>query len=93
MIVWLNGAFRGGKTALAAGLCRALPAAVAAKPCAPTAARRAHDYQQAAADWMHAAGHVVDTGALTPEQALEAALAHLHLTAAGRPRPPEVPQA
>ncbi|CAL9330469.1 hypothetical protein [Streptomyces sp. enrichment culture] len=93
MIVWLNGAFGGGKTTLAAGLCRALPAAVAAKPFAPTAARRAHDYQQAAADWMHAAGHVVDTSALTPEQALEAALAHLHLTAVVRPRLPEVPQA
>ncbi|MFF7097754.1 AAA family ATPase [Streptomyces rubradiris] len=47
--------------------------------------RRAHAYQLAAADWMHAAGHVIDTSALTPEQALEAALAHLHLTAAGRP--------
>ncbi|MFE9899062.1 hypothetical protein [Streptomyces achromogenes] len=55
--------------------------------------RRAHDSQQAAADWMHAAGHVVDTSALSREQALEAALVHLHLTAAVRPRRPEVPQA
>ncbi|MDN3260844.1 hypothetical protein QWJ26_13670 [Streptomyces sp. CSDS2] len=54
---------------------------------------RAYDCQQAAADWMHAAGRVIDTSALTPEQALEAALAHLHLTAAVRPRLPEVPQA
>ncbi|WP_381560922.1 hypothetical protein [Streptomyces eurythermus] len=92
MIVWLNRAFGGGKRPLAAGLYRARRA-VAAKPFAPTAARRAHDYRQAAADWMHAAGHVINTNALTPEPPLEAALAHLHLTAAGRPQLPEVPQA
>ncbi|GGR59277.1 hypothetical protein JHN54_05810 [Streptomyces sp. MBT70] len=93
MIVWLNRAFGGGKTTLAAGLCRALPGVGAARPFAPTAARRAHGCQQAAADWMHAAGHVVDTSALTSEQALEAVLTHLHLTAVVRPRPPEAPQA
>ncbi|WP_328971572.1 ATP-binding protein [Streptomyces goshikiensis] len=38
--------------------------------------RRAHDYEQAAAEWLHDAGHVIDTNALTPKQTLQAALAH-----------------
>ncbi|WP_437053348.1 AAA family ATPase [Streptomyces sp. enrichment culture] len=32
MIIWLNGPFGGGKTTLAAGLCRALPGAMVADP-------------------------------------------------------------
>ncbi|HLL34052.1 MAG TPA: hypothetical protein VK545_09180, partial [Streptomyces sp.] len=43
--------------------------------------RRAPDYHRAAAEWMHADGHVVDTSALTPEQTRQAALDHLHLPA------------
>ncbi|WP_307815067.1 AAA family ATPase, partial [Streptomyces clavuligerus] len=38
--------------------------------------RRAGDYQQAAAGWMHAHGHVIDTSFLTPGQTLQAALHH-----------------
>ncbi|MFJ3933871.1 AAA family ATPase [Streptomyces sp. NPDC090029] len=55
--------------------------------------RRAADYQQAATDWMHADGHVIDTSALTPEQTLDAALDHLRLPAPGQPRSPEALQA
>ncbi|AKN74954.1 hypothetical protein QR97_39390 [Streptomyces sp. PBH53] len=32
MIVWLNGPFGGGRTTLAAGLCRAVPGATVADP-------------------------------------------------------------
>ncbi|MFJ4526180.1 hypothetical protein ACIP4Y_35575 [Streptomyces sp. NPDC088810] len=53
----------------------------------------ARDYQQAATGWMHADGHVIDTGTLTPEQTLHAALDHLHLPVPTRPRSPETSQA
>ncbi|MEU2251379.1 ATP/GTP-binding protein [Streptomyces sp. NPDC019224] len=39
---------------------------------------RAADYQEAAVSWLHAQGHVIDTTALTADQTLQAALAHLH---------------
>ncbi|RST18507.1 ATP/GTP-binding protein [Streptomyces sp. WAC05374] len=55
--------------------------------------RRVPDYQQAATDWLHADGHVIDTSALTPERTVQAALAQLHLTAPARPRPAETPEA
>jgi hypothetical protein len=54
--------------------------------------RRALDYQQAATRWMHTDGHVIDTSALTPEQTLRAALAHLRLATPVRDELPEVPQ-
>ncbi|MFE9846571.1 hypothetical protein [Streptomyces goshikiensis] len=41
--------------------------------------RRITDYEQAFATWLHTA-HVIDTGNLTPGQALEAAPAHLART-------------
>lgn len=49
--------------------------------------RRATSYQNAAASWMHAHGHVIDTSTLTAGQTLQTALAHLHTTepAAGKP--------
>ncbi|MFJ2111928.1 AAA family ATPase [Streptomyces sp. NPDC087850] len=40
--------------------------------------RRVHDYEQAAAEWLHDAARVIDTSTLTPEQALQATLAHLN---------------
>jgi hypothetical protein len=54
--------------------------------------RRVSDYEQAATGWMQADGHVIDTSALTPEQTLDAALAHLRLPAPARPRSPEALQ-
>ncbi|MFJ4125989.1 AAA family ATPase [[Kitasatospora] papulosa] len=39
--------------------------------------RRAADYFTAAATWMHASGHVIDTTALSPEQTLRLTLTHL----------------
>lgn len=42
--------------------------------------RRAADYHRAAADWLHADGHVIDTSTLTSGQTLQAALHHLHTT-------------
>ncbi|MYU06067.1 AAA family ATPase [Streptomyces sp. SID8366] len=54
--------------------------------------RRAADCEQAATDWMHEGGHVIDTSALTPEQTLHAALDHLRPGVPARPRPPDASQ-
>ncbi|MFE9219657.1 AAA family ATPase [Streptomyces lavendulae] len=52
--------------------------------------RRAADYAAAAAAWMHADAHLIDTSALTPEAVLDAALTRLlptHLATADGVRP------
>ncbi|WP_285529935.1 ATP/GTP-binding protein [Streptomyces lavendulae] len=52
--------------------------------------RRAPEYAAAAAAWMHADGHVIDTSALPADAVLQTALTHLspaHLTTADGVRP------
>ncbi|MGW2485615.1 AAA family ATPase [Streptomyces sp. NPDC001606] len=112
MIVWLNGPSGGGKTTLAAGLCRAVPGATVADPegvgdllrsALAGYALRPSDYQDlplwrqltgafVAGLARHAGGHVIDTSALTPEQTLHTALAHLRLPVPHTARRPEAPQ-